>query len=67
MNRKQFLEICQRVSVLPDDVRGVKRNITPDLTVNFDCMRFYPGYIQSRENQTHGNFARFKMCKYNTL
>ena len=51
MDRKQFLEICQRVSVLPDDVSGVKRNITPDLIVNFDCMRFYPVGYQITFNQ----------------
>lgn len=51
MDRKQFLEICQRVSVLPDDVSGTKRNITPDLIVNFDCMRFYPVGYQITFNQ----------------
>lgn len=51
MDRKQFLELCQRVSVLSDDVSGVKRNITPDLIVNFDCMRFYPVGYQITFNQ----------------
>ena len=44
MDRKRFLELCQRVSALPDDVSGVKCNITPDLIVNFDyaCLRIFP-------------------------
>lgn len=58
MDRKRFLELCQRISILPNDVSGVKQGITDNLTVNFDSMTFYPvAYQMSFENGKQKNIA----------
>lgn len=41
MERKEFLELCQRVSVLPDSVIG-KQRIPLKLLVECDGIRYYP-------------------------
>lgn len=44
MDRTEFLEMCQRVAVLPDGIGGVK-NIPPELRLNYNGITFYPiGY-----------------------
>ena len=45
MDRKEFLQICQRVSVLPETTMHVKKAIPPELTVLYEGIQFYPvGY-----------------------
>lgn len=45
MDRKEFLQLCQRVSVLPETTMHVKTAIPPELTVLYEGIQFYPvGY-----------------------
>ena len=42
MDRKEFLQICQRVSVLPETTMHIKTEIPPELTVLYEGIQFYP-------------------------
>lgn len=45
MDRKEFLQLCQRVSVLPETTMHTKTAIPPELTVLYEGIQFYPvGY-----------------------
>ena len=45
MDRKEFLQICQKVSVLPETTMHIKTKIPPELTVLYEAIQFYPvGY-----------------------
>ena len=45
MDRKEFLQICQKVSVLPETTMHIKTAIPPELTVLYEGIQFYPiGY-----------------------
>lgn len=45
MDRKEFLQLCQRVSVLPETTMHIKMEIPPELTVLYEGIQFYPiGY-----------------------
>lgn len=45
IDRKEFLQICQKVSVLPETTMHIKTAIPPELTVLYDGIQFYPiGY-----------------------
>lgn len=45
MDRKEFLQICQRVSVLTETTMHIKTEIPPELTVLYEGIQFYPiGY-----------------------
>ena len=45
IDRKEFLQICQRVSVLPETTMHIKTEIPPELTVLYEGIQFYPiGY-----------------------
>lgn len=45
MDRKEFLQICQKVSVLPETTMHMKTAIPPELTVLYEGIQFYPiGY-----------------------
>lgn len=45
MDRKEFLQICQKVSVLPETTMHIKTTIPPELTVLCEEIQFYPiGY-----------------------
>ncbi len=45
IDRKEFLQICQKVSVLPETTMHTKTSIPPELTVLYDGIQFYPtGY-----------------------
>lgn len=45
MDRKEFLQICQKVSVLPETTMYIKTAIPPELTVLYEGTQFYPvGY-----------------------
>lgn len=44
MDRTEFLEMCQKVAVLPRGVLGIKL-VPPDLCVTFKNINYYPsGY-----------------------
>lgn len=42
MERKQFLEMCQKVSTLPETTMHIKTEIPPELTVLYEGIQFYP-------------------------
>ena len=42
MDRKLYLELCQRVSILKSGICGVKENVTNDLKVFYGGTIFYP-------------------------
>ena len=42
MDIKEFLQICQRVSVLPETTMHIKTEIPPELTVLYEGIQFYP-------------------------
>ena len=45
MDRKEFLQLCQKVSVLPETTMHIKTAIPPELTVLYERIQFYPiGY-----------------------
>lgn len=45
MDRKEFLQLCQKVSVLPETTMHIKTKIPPELTVLYEGIQFYPiGY-----------------------
>ena len=45
MDRKEFLQLCQKVSVLPETTMHIKTAILPELTVLYEGIQFYPiGY-----------------------
>ena len=45
MDRKEFLQICQKVSVLPETTMHIKTAIPPELTILYEEIQFYPvGY-----------------------
>lgn len=45
IDRKEFLQICQKVSVLPETTMHIKTAIPPELTVLYEGIQFYPvGY-----------------------
>ena len=45
IDRKEFLQLCQRVSVLPETTMHIKTEIPPELTVLYEGIQFYPiGY-----------------------
>lgn len=44
MERKQFLEMCQRCATLPSGTLGVKDNVPDDLKVVYKDIVYYPIY-----------------------
>lgn len=51
MDRKKFIDLCQKVSVFPKSVCGIKKNIPTYLLVYFEDRKYYPiGYELSFNN-----------------
>ena len=42
MDRKLYLELCQKVSVLKNGVCGIKENVPDELTVVYNGFKYYP-------------------------
>lgn len=42
MERKRYLELCQRCAVLEDGVLGIKKNVPEELCVVYDGTTYYP-------------------------
>ena len=42
IERKKYLEMCQKVSVLPGGVFGIKQNVPDDLKVVHNGIAYYP-------------------------
>ena len=52
MDRKEYLQMCQKVSALKDR-GGIKQNIPPELLVKYDGIAYYPqAYELSFDNGT---------------
>ena len=42
MDRKLYLELCQKVSVLKNGICGIKENVSNDLKVIHNGIEYYP-------------------------
>ena len=42
IDRREYLEMCQRVSALPSGVFGIKQNVPDDLKVVHNGIEYYP-------------------------
>lgn len=42
IDRKIYLEMCQRVAMLPNGTLGIKKNIPDNLKVVYDGVVYYP-------------------------
>ena len=42
IERKTYIEMCQKVSVLPGGVFGIKQNVPDSLKVVYDGIAYYP-------------------------
>lgn len=42
MDRKLYLELCQKVSVLKDGILGIKKNVPNELKVIYNGIVYYP-------------------------
>ena len=42
MDRKLYLDMCQKVSVLPQGVGGIKQNVPEELCVTYKGVKLYP-------------------------
>ena len=42
IDRREYLEMCQKVSVLPSGVFGIKQNVPDDLKVVHNGIAYYP-------------------------
>lgn len=52
MDRAEFLNLCQRASMIPERIKGVKHNIPKELLVRYNNTTYYPyGYQLTFDNQ----------------
>ena len=42
MQRTEYLELCQKVSVLKNGICGIKENVPDELTVVYNGIKYYP-------------------------
>ena len=42
MQRTEYLELCQKVSVLKNGICGIKENVTDELKVIYNGIAYYP-------------------------
>ena len=42
MNRDEYLKMCQKVSVLPDRICGIKEKVPIELLVVYNDITYYP-------------------------
>lgn len=42
MNRKLYIELCQKVSVLKNGICGIKENVPEELMVIYNGIKYYP-------------------------
>ena len=53
MERKRYLELCQKCAVLDEGVLGIKKNVPEELQVEYDGIVWYPEkYVLSFEKKT---------------
>ena len=51
IDRKLYLEMCQKVAVLPSEILGIKRNVPDDLKVVYNNVVYYPISIEIGFNE----------------
>ena len=42
IERKKYLEMCQRVAILPSGVQNLKQNVPDELKVVYEDIAYYP-------------------------
>ena len=42
VDRKLYLELCQKVSVLKNGICGIKENVPDELTIVYNGIKYYP-------------------------
>lgn len=70
IDRKTYLEMCQKVSVLESGAFGIKKNVPKELLVIYDNTEYYPEkYVLSFDNGEaihtavlHDLRANMRMC-----
>ena len=68
IDRREYLEMCQRVSVLPSGVFGIKQNVTDDLKVVHNGIEYYPiSYKLSFDNGRPTHTAILHDLKANSI
>ena len=68
MDRKEFLQICQKVSVLPETTMHTKTAIPPELTVLYEGIQFYPtGYEMTYKQAISQHTAILHDMKSNNI
>ena len=68
MNRKIYLELCQKVSVLKNGICGVKENVPNELKVIYNGIAYYPvSYELSFDNGQPVHMAILHDLKANSI
>lgn len=68
MDRKLYLELCQKVSLLKDGVCGIKKNIPNELKVIHNNIIYYPiSYELSFKNGNVKHIAILHDVKSNSI
>ena len=68
IDRKEFLQLCQRVSVLPETTMHIKTAIPPELTVLYEGIQFYPvGYEMTYKQGISQHTAILHDMKVNNI
>lgn len=68
MDRKLYLELCQRVSVLKNGICGIKENVPDELKVIYNGIAYYPvSYELSFDNGKPTHTAILHDLKANSI
>lgn len=68
IDRREYLEMCQRVSVLPSGVFGIKQSVPDDLKVIHNGIEYYPiSYKLSFDNGRPTHTAILHDLKSNSI
>lgn len=68
IDRREYLEMCQKVSVLPSGVFGIKQNVPDDLKVIHNGIEYYPiSYKLSFDNGRPTHTAVLHDLKANSI
>lgn len=58
MDRKLYLDLCQKASMLKSGICGIKENVPDELLVIYDGIMYYPeGYEMKFNNGKYENIA----------
>lgn len=68
MDRKLYLELCQKVSVLKNGICGIKENVPDELKVIYNGIAYYPvSYELSFDNGKPTHTAILHDLKVNSI